>query len=72
MRIKICLIVLFSVIFSGCGQKFIYKDVILPVKCTAKMPQKPKNNGDFESHKKLIIYFLECENLLKFCLGVEK
>lgn len=72
MRIRIYLIVLISVIFCGCGEKIIYKDVYLPVKCTAKMPQKPSNNGDFKSHKNLMIYFLECENLLKFCLGVEK
>lgn len=65
------LIVLFSVafmaFFSGCGVK--KEPVYIPVKCNAKIPQKPQNNGDFESKKALMIYFLEVESLLKSCVG---
>lgn len=35
------------------------------------MPLKPRNDGTFEAHKKLMIYYLECENALKFCLGLK-
>lgn len=61
-------------VLCGCGAKehnIIYKDVLIPVKCQVKMPLKPRNDGTFEAHKKLMIYYLECENALKFCLGLK-
>lgn len=58
-------------LFSGCAgeprPKIIVKEVKIPVICPVKMPKKPENSGDFESHKALMIYFLECEALLKHC-----
>lgn len=72
MRIKSYLILLISLILTGCASKdkIVYKDILIPTKCTVKMPLKPANSGDFESHKNLMIYYRECENALKFCLGL--
>ncbi|MCI6988817.1 MAG: hypothetical protein MR902_04500 [Campylobacter sp.] len=59
---------------SGCASKerVVYQDVYVPIKCPAKMPEKPKNKRSFESHKALMVYFLECESLLKECIGDKK
>ena len=71
------LILLFfmAISFTGCATKIqtekSYKDVYVPVKCNAKMPTKPTNNGSFESHKEKMLYFLRTEALLKECIGVE-
>lgn len=61
-------------LFCGCGAKepkVIYKEVLTPIKCQIKIPFKPPNNGTFESHKALMIYYRECENALRYCLGKE-
>ncbi|AQW80789.1 hypothetical protein [Campylobacter pinnipediorum] len=70
---------LLVLILSGCANdvkniepRYIYKDVYVPIKCQASMPQKPKNDRSFESHKQIMLYLLECERLLKECLGVSK
>lgn len=71
------LILLFfmAISFTGCATKiqteYIYKDVYVPVKCNAKMPIKPINDGSFETHKQKMVYFLKTEALLKECIGVE-
>ncbi|WP_456058060.1 hypothetical protein [Campylobacter hominis] len=60
------------ILLCGCSAKnaqVTYKDVLIPVRCDIKMPLKPRNDGTFEAHKKLMIYYLECENALKYCLG---
>ena len=63
-------------LFSGCASQvephIIYKDVLVPVRCDANMPNKPLNKGNFESHKALMIYYLKCEDLLKQCIGENK
>ncbi|GKH61192.1 hypothetical protein CE91St25_15280 [Campylobacter ureolyticus] len=71
-HLKFILIVGFLVIFTGCGIKPepVYKEVLIPVKCQAKMPVKPVNDGSFESHKNKMIYYLRCESTLKQCLGL--
>lgn len=68
MRIFVFLAI---ILFSGCAikERVVYKDVFVPIKCDAKMPKSPKNDGSFASHKKIMIYFLECEHLLKYCIG---
>ncbi len=73
MLIKKFLMLAFSFfIFCGCGGKNLeYKKVYIPIKCQTQMPNKPKNRGDFASHKRFLIYLLECENRLKFCLGLK-
>ncbi len=66
----LCVVALLA-LFSGCTSaprpKIIVKEVKIPVICPVKMPKKPENSGDFESHKALMIYLLECEALLKHC-----
>lgn len=67
------------VIFSGCSLickpceqqvKVEYQKVNIPVKCTAKMPTKPKfNPADPETAKKITAYYKECELLLKKCIS---
>lgn len=60
------------ILLAGCSAKepnIVYKDVLIPVKCGIKMPVKPKNNGDFESHKARMIYYRKCESALKYCIG---
>lgn len=67
------LLFLFALAFTGCAPKiqteYIYKDVYVPVKCNAKMPIKPTNDGSFESRKQKMVYFLRAEALLKECIG---
>lgn len=62
-----------AVFFFGCAakehEKIVFKDVFIPVKCQEKKPVKPENNGSFEAHKQIMLYYLECENLLKRCVG---
>lgn len=62
-----------SLIFSACASSVQVqtKEVLIPIKCNLEMPKKPKENGSFESHKALGIYFLEVERTLKDCLSVE-
>ncbi|WP_278347958.1 hypothetical protein [Helicobacter pullorum] len=65
-----------SLIFSACAVKPIAqiqtKEVLIPIACDLPMPKKPKEDGSFESHKALGIYFLEVESTLKDCLGLNK
>ena len=67
------LLFLFALAFTGCTPKiqteYIYKDVYVPVKCNAKMPIKPTNDGSFSAHKEKMVYFLRAEALLKECIG---
>lgn len=63
-------IALFVFIFAGCTNKAItpiYKEVKTPIKCPLKVPLKPLNDGSFNAHKELMKYYLECENIAKFC-----
>lgn len=69
-------LILFAVVFSACASKPMVqvqtKEVLIPVACNLEMPKKPQENGSFESHKALGIYFLEVEATLRDCLGVGK
>ena len=62
--------------FIGCAAKPIVKiqtkEVLIPIRCNLELPLKPKEDGSFESHKALGIYFLEVESTLKDCLGLKK
>lgn len=67
---NVFLVLVFGVLFAGCGTKeptLVYKDTYIPVKCDVEMPIKPENKGDFESHKARMVYYLECERLLRVC-----
>ena len=66
------LVILYGLFSSGCSQKGTINEVYIPVKCPLKMPLKPQNNGDFQSHKEMMIYYLECENIAIKCTGEEQ
>ena len=77
--IRISLFCLFALILTGCAVKpqtsephIIYKEKYVPVRCNAKMPQKPKNDGTFETDKKIAVYYRDCEKKLKQCLGIKE
>lgn len=56
--------------FTGCSKpiyKVQTKEVLIPIKCNLKLPQKPQENGSFESHKALAIYFQKIEQIAKDC-----
>ncbi len=73
---NLAIFVLFALFFVGCASKaeptLVYKEKLIPVRCDAKLPAKPENDGTFESHRAKMIYFLECENLLKQCIGMKE
>lgn len=77
MRILVFFVAL-VLLFSGCADKqvpepsVIYKEKYMPIKCNAKMPLKPKNDGTFETDKKIAIYYRDCERKLKKCLGIKE
>ncbi|MBP3207873.1 MAG: hypothetical protein J6M21_06405 [Campylobacter sp.] len=66
------LVILYGLFSSGCSSKTrALNEVYIPVKCPLKMPLKPQNNGDFKSHKEMMIYYLECENIAIKCTGAK-
>lgn len=69
MRISILLLI--ALILSGCAarENIVYKDVFVPVKCSATMPIKPINDGSFETHKEIMKYYIKCEGIAKICTG---
>jgi putative lipoprotein len=44
----------------------------VPVRCNAEMPVKPKDDGTFETDKRIAIYYRDCEKKLKQCLGIKE
>ncbi|WP_315510130.1 hypothetical protein [Campylobacter showae] len=76
MRILVFFVAL-VLLFSGCANKqvpepsVVYKEKYMPVRCNAKMPDKPKDDGKFETHKAKMIYYRDCEKKLKQCLGIK-
>ena len=73
-HLKFILIIGFLALFTGCSIKPepVYKEVLTPIRCQAKMPVKPVNDGSFEAHKNKMIYYLRCESTLKYCLGLSQ
>ena len=75
---KLVFFVALILLFSGCADKqapepsVVYKEKYMPVRCNAKMPLKPKNDGTFETHKAKMIYYRDCEKKLKQCLGIKE
>lgn len=64
-----------SVLLLGCAAKPIVKmeikEVYIPVRCNLEIPLKPKENGSFESHKELSLYYREVEQIAKDCTKQE-
>jgi len=77
MRILVFFVAL-VLLFSGCANKqvpepsVVYKEKYMPVRCNAEMPDKPKDDGKFETHKAKMIYYRDCEKKLKQCLGIKE
>jgi conserved domain protein len=45
-----------------------YKDVLVPIRCINKMPNKPKyDHENMQSARELMEYYKTCEELLKGC-----
>lgn len=58
----------------GCAKQSVIKtefvEVIKPVKCDAKIPEKPSYNiNDLETAKALMIYHKQIELILKRCVN---
>ena len=77
--IRILIFCVFALIFAGCAAKpqtsepyIIYKEKYVPVRCNAEMPVKPKDDGTFETDKRIAIYYRDCEKKLKQCLGIKE
>lgn len=63
----------FALSFSACASKPLVKietkEVFIPVKCDLELPTKPLENGSFESHKQIAIYYKKVEQIAKDCTG---
>ena len=61
---------------SGCAKqepliRTEYKDVLVPIKCKASLPAKPKfDSSNMQSAVELAKYYQTCEALLKECVDV--
>ncbi|EJP75606.1 hypothetical protein [Campylobacter sp. FOBRC14] len=72
---KILVFLLLAMFFIGCAAKpevitrIQYQDVYIPVRCQAKMPEKPKfDKKDLQSARALAVYYRQVEILLKRCI----
>ncbi|MDU6827738.1 hypothetical protein [Campylobacter sp.] len=72
---KILVFLFFALFFIGCAAKpeiitrTQYQDVYIPVRCQAKMPEKPKfDKKDLQSARALAVYYRQVEILLKRCI----
>lgn len=67
---------LFALSFTACATKPIVKiqtqEVLIPVKCNLELPPKPQENGSFESHKQIAIYYKKVEQIAKDCTAEKK
>lgn len=70
MKRGLMILPVFALLLSACT-KPVYrveiKEVLVPVKCNLSLPQKPQENGSFESHKQLMKYFVQVEQIAKDC-----
>ena len=72
---KILVFFFFALLFAGCSAKpevipkTQYQEVYIPVRCQAKMPEKPKfDKKDLQSARALAVYYRQVEILLKGCI----
>lgn len=61
--------IVFAVVgFSGCGSKYLYKEVKVPVRCDIPERQKPKKQANTIQYlKEVLIYSELLEQDLHFC-----
>ncbi len=66
-------------VFAGCASKepqivtkIEYQDVLVPIRCINKMPNKPKYDyEDIQTARDLMEYYKTCEEILKSCASQE-
>ncbi|AQW85550.1 hypothetical protein CPIN18021_0288 [Campylobacter pinnipediorum subsp. caledonicus] len=64
------ILIIALMLFSGCAsatKQIVYKDVLVPTKCIAEIPNKPKYES-IEDAKGLMEYYLKVEALLLECV----
>lgn len=69
----VCFILLFTL--EGCSKptyKVQVKEVLIPIQCNLELPNKPKEDGSFSSHKALAVYYKEVEQIAKDCVGFQE
>lgn len=72
---RILFLVSLMLLCYGCSTEVIKlqtQEIYIPVRCEAALPQKPTEDGSFQSHKAISIYYLQVENTLKDCLGLNQ
>lgn len=63
---------LMLILLSGCSQRVIYKDVLVPTKCDVEMPKRPILSGDVLLDIKEALKHSEIlESNLRFCIKGE-
>lgn len=72
---RILSLFLCAILLSACASKPLVKietkEVFIPVKCDLELPTKPLENGSFESHKQIAIYYKKVEQIAKDCTKKE-
>lgn len=74
--LKFCIYnLIVAALIIGCASKPTYKvqvkEVLIPTKCNLEIPQKPLEDGSFESHKALAVYYKKVEQIAKDCTGLQ-
>lgn len=72
---RILTLIIIGVFLSACASKPLVKietkEVYIPVKCDLELPTKPLENGSFESHKQIAVYYKKMEQIAKDCTKKE-
>lgn len=69
---RILMFILSAILLSACAKPLVKietKEVFVPIKCDLELPTKPLENGSFESHKQIAIYYKKIEQIAKDCTG---
>lgn len=71
LSVAVCVFMFLGItFFAGCSKptyKVRTQEVLIPIKCNLTLPLKPKEDGSFESHKALAIYYRQVEQIAKDC-----
>ncbi len=71
---RILSLILSTILLSACAKPLVKietKEVFVPIQCDLELPTKPIDNGSFESHKQIAIYYKKIEQIAKDCTGKE-
>lgn len=73
--IRIWIAILTGVLFIGCAPqtRVVYKDVYIPIKCDASLPDKPAQTRDLARDLANILIYTEIlERNLRYCMNSDK